>query len=80
MPLTGHDCTTRYGASLHVKSSGWCFVLQGVNADPEGCGQAPQAGSAPSEGLSWAALADSALPQGPLLEVTASADAQVSHV
>ena len=53
-------------------------MLQGLSADPEGSGQATLAGSPSAGGSSWAALADSALPQGPLLEEAASADVRVS--
>ena len=54
-------------------------MLQGLDADPEGSGQATLAGSPSAGGSSWAALADSALPQGPLLEEAAPAPVEVSH-
>ena len=64
---------------LHVPVSCWRLVLQGLNDNPAGSGQATLAGSPSAGGSSWAALADSALPQGPLLEEAAPADVEVSR-
>ena len=64
---------------LHDKLSSWRLVPQGLNAHPEGSGEATLAGSPSAGESSWAALADSVLPQGPLLKEAASADVKVSR-